>query len=95
MRAHLRNKNSEPIDWTGASVVFQIKKAGAALIERAATILSTDGVAAYVEYAWQAGDGLVAGADIQARFVATLNNGNKMSFPKGSTIAVIVNAKLT
>jgi hypothetical protein len=38
---------------------------------------------------------LVAGVDIQARFVATLNNGNKMSFPKGSTIAVIVNAKLT
>jgi hypothetical protein len=36
-----------------ASVVFQIKKSGAALIERAATILGTDAVSAYVEYAWQ------------------------------------------
>lgn len=95
----LRNKNHEPITWAGATFQFLIKKAGAALITRdtssGITVVSTDATTARVRYAWQAGDGLQAGVDIQTRWLVTLANGKKISFPKGSTIAVIVNAQLS
>lgn len=95
----LRNKNHEPITWAGATFQFLIKKAGAALLTRdtssGVAVVSADATTARVRYAWQAGDGLVAGASIAARWVVTLSNGKKISFPKGSTIAVIVNPQLT
>lgn len=96
MVASLRNKNSEPITWAGAVIKIQIKKAGAALVERTVdAVLSTDATTARVRVDFAVGDGLEANKDIQARFVATLANGKKISFPKGSTIAIIVNPALT
>jgi hypothetical protein len=99
MECALRNKDSAPIDFTGATYQFLIKKAGAALLTRdtstGVTLVSTTTTTARVRYAWQAGDGLEANKDIQARWVVTLSNGKKVSFPKGSTIAVIVNPQLS
>lgn len=99
IEAVLRNKNSAPITWAGATFQFLIKKVGANLITRdtssGLTVVSTDSFSARVRYAWQTSDGLQAGVDIQGRFLVTLANGNKISFPKSTTIAVIVNKQLT
>ena len=93
MRARLRQKNSAPIYWPGATVLFIYKRKGQAAVSKAATILSYTSIEALVEVVWEEEDFATAG-EFPAEFEATLASGKVHTFPKGGYITMVVTPDL-
>ena len=68
-----------PVDLTGASVTFTMKKGSSTIIDHAAATV-VNSVGGIAKYLWQAADTATAGKRT-AWFRATFADGTKVSFP--------------
>lgn len=86
--ATLTDANGDPVDLTGATVVFHMgpRRADPATVTGAATILSA--VEGTVRYAWQAGDTDEVGT-FRAEFEVAIA-GKPLTFPNDKNFHVII-----
>lgn len=92
LNASLKDSSGNAVDLTGATILFRMRKVGAAslTVEAAAVVVSASG--GTVRYNWQAGDTAVPGS-YEAEFRCTLPAGIE-TIPNANNIAIEVVASV-
>lgn len=88
LNASLEDSSGNPVDLTGATILFRMRKVGAAAltVEAAAVIVSATG--GTVRYNWQTGDTATPGS-YEAEFRCTLPSGIE-TVPNANNIGIEV-----
>lgn len=91
IKAELKSPKGDPIDLTGASVVFTMVKYGRILVNRDADVLDEE--TGKVAFVFEEGETAETG-DMKAEFEVTYPDGSVETFPNSGYISIKIEADL-